>query len=189
MSVASNTSTVSEIFAEAVAGAERQKALLKKLAKAMGGRKTRTPGPPGAGSAWTKWTAEAKTLFPEAYAEHLAGLPPDDKGKPRLNDPMGFASKARASTHIKEWEAFEAKWKEEHPKAPKAPKVSKKAIAAAVTAVGGAGAPPEDSSDSSEGEASAASKKSGLPRAAPAPPTAKAKGLTKAEKAAAAMLA
>ena len=91
MSVASNTSTVSEILAEAVAGADRQKALLKQLSKAMGGRKSRASGTPGAGSAWTHWTAQAKTLFPDAYAEHLAGLPPDDKGAPRKNDPMGFA--------------------------------------------------------------------------------------------------
>jgi hypothetical protein len=190
MSVASNSSEASELFAEAIAGAERQKVLLKQLAKALGAKKARAPGPPGPGSAWTAWTSQAKTLFPEEYAEHLAGLPPNAKGAQPKNDPMGFAKKCRASLHVDEWNEFEAKWKEEHPKAekpakePKAPKAAaapKPKAVKAVKAVGGAGAPPEEEAFSSsssacpsDGELSSASKKSGLPKATPPPKAAKA---------------
>jgi hypothetical protein len=180
MSVASHSSDASELFAEALAGADRQKALLKQLAKALGAKKPRAPGPPGPGSAWTAWTSQAKTLFPEEYAEHLAELPPNAKGVQPKNDPMGFAKKCRASLHVDEWNEFEAKWKEEHPKAEKPEKPAKAAAkpkavkAKAVKAVGGAGAPPPDeeafsSSSSSDGELSSASKKSGLPKATPPP--------------------
>jgi len=189
MSVASHSSETSELFAEALAGADRQKALLKQLAKALGAKKTRAPGPPGPGSAWTSWTSQAKTLFPEEYAEHLAGLPPNAKGVQPKNDPMGFAKKCRASLHVDEWNEFEAKWKEEHPKAEKPEKPAKEPKAAAkaapkpkavkaVKAMGGAGAPPEEapfassSSSASDGELSSASKKSGLPKATPPPPKA-----------------
>jgi len=190
MSVASHSSDASELFAEALAGADRQKALLKQLAKALGAKKTRTPGPPGPGSAWTAWTSQAKTLFPEEYAEHLAGLPPNAKGVQPKNDPMGFAKKCRASLHVDEWNEFEAKWKEEHPKAEKPEKPAKEPKAAAkaapkpkavkaVKAMGGAGGPPPEeapfassSSSASDGELSSASKKSGLPKATPPPPKA-----------------
>jgi hypothetical protein len=186
MSVASHSSETSELFAEALAGADRQKALLKQLAKALGAKKPRAPGPPGPGSAWTAWTSQAKTLFPEEYAEHLAGLPPNAKGVQPKNDPMGFAKKCRASLHVDEWNEFEAKWKEEHPKAekpakePKAPKAAAAPKPKAVKAVGGAGAPPPDeeafssssSACASDGELSSASKKSGLPRATAPPPKA-----------------
>jgi hypothetical protein len=195
MSVASHSSETSELFAEALAGADRQKALLKQLAKALGAKKTRAPGPPGPGSAWTAWTSQAKTLFPEEYAEHLAELPPNAKGVQPKNDPMGFAKKCRASLHVDEWNAFEAKWKEEHPKAekpakaakePKAPKAATAPKPKAVKAVGGAGAPPEEeafssssSACASDGELSSASKKSGLPKATPPPPKAAAKAAAK----------
>jgi hypothetical protein len=186
MSVASHSSEASELFAEALAGADRQKALLKQLAKALGAKKARAPGPPGPGSAWTAWTSQAKTLFPEEYAEHLAELPPNAKGVQPKNDPMGFAKKCRASLHVDEWNEFEAKWKEEHPKAekpakaakePKAPKAATAPKPKAVKAVGGAGSPPEEeafssSSSASDGELSSASKKSGLPKATPPPPKA-----------------
>jgi hypothetical protein len=186
MSVASHSSETSELFAEALAGAERQKTLLKQLAKALGAKKARAPGPPGPGSAWTKWTSEAKLMFPEEYAEHLAELPPNAKGVQPKNDPMGFAKKCRASLHVDEWNEFEAKWKEEHPKAEKEPKAAKEAKpkapkAKAVKAMGGAGGPPPDeepfassssSAAASDGELSSASKKSGLPRASPPPPKA-----------------
>ena len=208
MSVASNSSETAELFAEAVAGAERQKVLLKQLAKALGAKKARAPGPPGPGSAWTAWTSQAKTLFPEEYAEHLAELPPNAKGVQPKNDPMGFAKKCRASLHVDEWNEFEAKWKAEHPKAekpakePKAPKAAEPKAKAvkpkAVKAMGGAGGPPPEeepfasssSAASSDGELSSASKKSGLPKATPPPkPAAKAaskpKPPTKADKTAA----
>lgn len=204
MSVASNSSETAELFAEAVAGAERQKVLLKQLAKALGAKKARAPGPPGPGSAWTAWTSQAKTLFPEEYAEHLAELPPNAKGVQPKNDPMGFAKKCRASLHVDEWNEFEAKWKEEHPKAekpakePKAPKEAKPKTVKAPKAMGGAGGPPPEeepfassSSSASDGELSSASKKSGLPKATPPPPKAakatatKPKPPTKADKTAA----
>ena len=187
MSVASHSSEASELFAEALAGADRQKALLKQLAKALGTKKTRAPGPPGPGSAWTAWTSQAKTLFPEEYAEHLAGLPPNAKGVQPKNDPMGFAKKCRASLHVDEWNEFEAKWKEEHPKAEKPtkePKAAKESKPKPTKAMGGAGAPPEEeafssSSSASDGELSSASKKSGLPKATPPPPKAVAKAAAK----------
>jgi len=170
MSVASHSSETSELFAEALAGADRQKALLKQLAKALGAKKPRAPGPPGPGSAWTAWTSQAKTLFPEEYAEHLDSLPPNDKGEKKKNDPMGFAQKCRSSLHVDEWTAFESKWKEEHPKEPKEAKA--KAVPkskAKAKPKPKASEAADASEEESEGYSSSASKKSGLPKATPPP--------------------
>jgi len=206
----SNSERKAELLAELIEGAATQLKLAKELAKELKARKPRaTTGEPR-GSAWTSWTSQCKTLFPEAYDAHVKELPLNDKGKQPTNDIMGFATKARNSTHIKEWTEFEAKWLEEHPKPAKAPKVVKAKV---VKASGGAGAPPPasdaDSSDSdapsakaspaasktskaskASPAASASSKKSAkpskatpLPAAMPAPEEKpKAKRLTKAEK-------
>ena len=155
----SNSERKAELLAEIIEGASNQLKLAKELAKELKARKPRaTTGEPR-GSAWTSWTSQCKTLFPEAYDTHVKGLPPNDKGKQPANDIMGFATKARNSTHIKEWTEFEAKWSEEHPKpakAPKAPKASKASKPKVVKAVGGAGAPPASDSDSSDSEAPSA---------------------------------
>ena len=176
-SVKNTASEISEALASGFAQLAELGALLKRLQKAVGAKKTRAPG---SGSAWTDWTSQAKTLFPDEYAEHLAGLPlkPATKehpeGAPVTHDIMGFAQKCRASLHVAEWTAFESKWKAEHPKAEKvkAPKGAKAAKAV------------EASSEEEEGYSSSASKASGLPKATP-PPKAKAKAVKakKAEKA------
>ena len=167
-SVKSTASEISETLASAFGQLDELKATLKLLQKAVGARKPRAAGPPGPGSAWTAWTSQAKTLFPEEYKEHLDGLPPNDKGEKKKNDPMGFAQKCRSSLHVDEWNEFEAKWKEEHPKPEKAVKAKAepkakgkgKAKAAELAAA---------SSSEEEGYSSSASKKSGLPKATPPP--------------------
>jgi len=175
----SNSERKAELLAEIIEGASNQLKLAKELAKELKARKPRASTGESRGSAWTSWTSQCKTLFPEAYDAHVKSLPPNDKGKQPANDIMGFATKARNNTHIKEWTEFEAKWLEEHPKVAKAPKAPK--APKAVKAVGGAGAPPASASsdsDSSDSEAPsakaspAASKAS--KKAAPASPAASA---------------
>jgi len=173
-SVKITASEISETLASAFAQIGELNTLLKRLQKAVGAKKPRVPG---SGSAWTAWTSQAKTLFPEEYAEHLTGLPlkPPTKdhpeGAPVTHDMMGFAQKCRASLHVAEWAEFESKWKAEHPKAEKAVKGKAKAEAEA-----------DSSSSEEEGYSSAASKASGLPKATP-PPASKAVKASKAPKA------
>jgi len=177
-SVKSTASEISETFASALTQLTELTALVKSLQKAVGAKKPRATGPKGPGSAWTAWTSQAKTLFPEEYAEHLADLPPNDKGEKKKNDPMGFAQKCRASLHVDEWTAFEAKWKEEHPKvaAEKAVETEPKSKASAkpkgkakAKADELAAASSGASSEEEAGYSSSASKKSGLPKATPVP--------------------
>jgi len=155
-STSSNSERKAELLAEIIEGASNQLKLAKELAKELKARKPRATTGESRGSAWTSWTSQCKTLFPEAYDTHVKGLPPNDKGKQPTNDIMGFATKARNSTHIAEWTEFEAKWSEEHPKPAKAAKVKAPKATKVVKAAGGAGAPPASDADSSDSEAPSA---------------------------------
>ena len=177
---------------------------LKLLEKASGVRRPRAPSEKSAGSAWSNWPA--KDLFPEEYKEHLASLPPNEKGVQKKSDPFGFAKACKDTLHVDEWKEFEAKWKAEHPKVEKPKAAAKPKGAAKAKAEPEPEAEPEaepkakpkpkakakaeELKPASEGEEEKeekfSSSSSSLPAATPAPAAAaKPKAPSKAEKAAA----
>ena len=65
-------------------------------------------------SAWVAWTALVTGKYATAYAEHVAGLPVNAKGKQPTTDVMGFASKCRKELFVDDWNEHERIWNSAH---------------------------------------------------------------------------
>lgn len=65
-------------------------------------------------SAWVAWTALVTGKYATAYAEHVAGLPVNAKGKQPTTDVMGFASKCRKELFVDDWVEHERIWDSVH---------------------------------------------------------------------------
>ena len=73
-------------------------------------KKDASAAPEAPKSAWVAWTALVTGKYASAYAEHIAGLPVNAKGKQPTTDVMGFASKCRKELFVDDWAEHERIW-------------------------------------------------------------------------------